>query len=68
MLCSTVVSYDSVDVFYVDAFRDAHVVALVHALIIIPLSFNALNIEALVENKGFGWDPRAGNAIGVACG
>ena len=48
--------------------RNVHVVSLVHALIIIPLSLRCLNSPVLDADRAFGWDPRVGTLASIACG
>ncbi|PAV23506.1 hypothetical protein PNOK_0057400 [Pyrrhoderma noxium] len=47
---------------------NVHVVSLVHALIIIPLSLRCLNSPVLNADRAFGWDPRVGTLASIACG
>ncbi|KAH7104033.1 TLC domain-containing protein [Auriculariales sp. MPI-PUGE-AT-0066] len=42
--------------------------SMVHACAIVPLALAAMQSERLAADKAFGWDPRAGVAVAVACG
>jgi hypothetical protein len=48
----------------------SHSVALVHALVVIPLAFQCLNLPALdgPRERAFGWDDRVGFVHAIACG
>ncbi|CAG8780951.1 2225_t:CDS:1, partial [Acaulospora colombiana] len=48
----------------------SHSVALVHAIVIIPLAFQILNLPALdgPRERAFGWDDRAGFVHAIASG
>lgn len=45
-----------------------HIVSQVHALIIIPLAWNAIHIESLEKDRAFGWDDYNGFVQAIACG
>ncbi|THH10847.1 hypothetical protein EW145_g1041 [Phellinidium pouzarii] len=44
------------------------IVSLLHAFIVIPLSFRNLNLPALDADRAFGWDPKEGTLVSIACG
>ncbi|EJD44180.1 hypothetical protein AURDEDRAFT_114429 [Auricularia subglabra TFB-10046 SS5] len=41
---------------------------MAHALLVLPLTYAAMQSERLATDKAFAWDPRAGITFAVACG
>lgn len=48
--------------------RSNRVVALVHAIIIVPLAARCASNPALERDRAFGWDDRSGTVIAIASG
>ncbi|KZV90080.1 hypothetical protein EXIGLDRAFT_771112, partial [Exidia glandulosa HHB12029] len=44
------------------------IVSMIHALVILPLAYSAMQAEKLNADPAFGWDPRAGLTFAVCCG
>lgn len=47
---------------------ESFLIALVHALLIIPLAFKTYDDSELRQDPIFGYNPRVGNVLAFTCG